>query len=315
MEGLFMTTTNNTRITFRTKFEKYLNDDNRIPITAAVESFCNWESTSALDFLWNFSLAYSTDSIEKLLNELNLNISNIPNADFTLFQNELRYQYKTFNPSFLEITVPTDCKDAFSTLENHTNSIIANVVYEHCKTTIYSDDIDDIDRILFLLESKEENNYFGGIRSLHFKMDEAILLKPFHMYIHDLLNSLYEHALSENETFKNKPLAGLGDLVKESGMELSDDIPVVFSPETKEKITKAFNEYFSTEESGKDNSKYEPLTPEMILTYKDDFSSYAENDDLNTLVPIGVLGFDLNEVMSKKEKIKHFLKAAEALSE
>lgn len=309
-----MTTTNNTRITFRTKFEKYLNDDNRIPITAAVESFCNWESTSALDFLWNFNFASSTDSIQKLLNELNLNISNIPNADFTLFQNELRYQYKTFNPSFLEIAVPTYCKDAFSALENHTNSIIANIIYEHCKTTSYYENYANIERILFLLKSEEDKNHYGGIRSLHFKKEESEFLKPHHMYIHDLLNSLYEHTLSENETFKNKPLAGLGDLVKESGMELSEDVPVVFSPETKDKIRKAFNEYFSTEESVKENSKYEPLTPEMILVYKDDFSSYAENNDLNKLVPIGVLGFDLNEVMSKKEKIKDFLKAAEALN-
>lgn len=317
-----MTTTNNTRITFRTKFEKHLDDDNRHPITTAVESFCNWDSTSALDFLWNLSIAYSTDSIEKLLNKLNLNMSNIPNADFTLFQNELRYQYKTFTPEFLEVTVPNDCKDVFSTLENHTNSIIAYVVYGHCKATVYSDNFDDIDRILFLLRSKEENNYFGGIRSLHFNMDEAIYLKPFHMYIHDLLNSLYENKLFEKESFKNKPFAGLSDLVKESDLklpdtseELTDDIPVVLSPETKEKVQTAFNECFSIEKSVKDNSKYKSLTPEMILENKDDFTYYAENDDLNALVPIGLLGFDLNEVMSKKEKIKDLLKAAKALSE
>jgi len=57
------------------------------------------------------------------------------------------------------------------------------------------------------------------------------------------------------------------------------------------------------------------LTPEKILAHKDSFESFMETYDLDNLILIGKLGFDLNAVMAKKELISNFLKAVKALNE
>ena len=60
--------------------------------------------------------------------------------------------------------------------------------------------------------------------------------------------------------------------------------------------------------------EFKPVTAENILTHRETFKTFVEEEDLNLLMVIGTVGFDLNEVMAKKEQILIFIEAAEMLN-
>ncbi len=66
------------------------------------------------------------------------------------------------------------------------------------------------------------------------------------------------------------------------------------------------------EETIQTSSEFRPLTSNEIRGHEDVFRLLEEINDLNVLVRIGQLGFDLNKVVAKKEEICKFLQADEA---
>lgn len=129
-------------------------------------------------------------------------------------------------------------------------------------------------RALYLLESDMENNYFGGLRELGFDQDESQFLKQYHKEIFDLYTAIY-------------------NMYDIEGCTLDDEI---------------CNNY--AEKAAQ--SSFKPLTSVEILNNRDIFASFVK--DFNVLVDIGKLGFDLNEVIAKKEAIVQLLNADKALS-
>jgi len=277
------TTSTKTNFNFRTKFKKLLNDENILVITKAFENFCIHSSTVARDILWR--MTYSTDSAYQEIYNLGLNQKNIPTEKILLFRNELRYQYEQKYSNFLKLNSEGELEEVYSTLMNKTDSIVANVVYNRCYLERNSS---EINRILFLLQSEKEQNYFGGIRSLNFNIKETEYLKLYHTEIHNLLQATYIAFNSEE----------------------FDELPFYMG---EEESIEEIGENLISEESVDNSSVYKILTPEEILMHKDIFKSFAEKGDLNLLIPIGQLGVDLNEVSSKKEEIYNFIKAADAL--
>ena len=57
------------------------------------------------------------------------------------------------------------------------------------------------------------------------------------------------------------------------------------------------------------------LTAETVLANKTEFAAFSSTGDMNTLMKIGSLGFDLNEVVDKKGLIHSFLIATALLEE
>lgn len=303
--------------TFRSKFEKLLNDENRPIITAAFEKFCKLGPDSARCLLWR--LTFNTDIASTALVELGLNAEIIPLDKISTFRNELRSQYEQLRSNFLEVDVPSECQEAFASLKNHTDAIVANVVYEHCQSRVYGDE-DMINRLLFLLSSDKENHFYGGIRSLYFSYEEADYLKPYHIQIHDMLNALHEHYKNQCGTaLKNLPFEGLAGLIEEAGIEL----PFDFKEVAQEACDEAIEEFLAemeaeapieapAEEPAQTDSGFKPLTADAIIASKELFDKFVKSEDLNILCQIGKLGFDLNEVVAKKDKITTLLKAATA---
>ena len=308
-----MANTNEKKFNFRSKFRKYVIEENVPIITEAFEKFDTLSPDEALYFLWE--LTFSENSACAVITDLGLNSKIITPESLIPFRNELRYQYSKSHAKFLTMDVPDSCEAALVALTNATDIIVANIVNKHCHLKIH-DTPEFMSRLLFLLDSEQENNFFGGVRSLNFSMEETHYLKFFHKEIHNLMKALYE---SKQGGFQNKPFANLAEKLKESGVyvpEKSENED--FSDETIEeflKIEVSVPANNTVKQEIFEKSEFKKLSLEVILLHKDIFMSFAESDDLNLMLPIGNMGFDLNEVMDKKEKIYNFIEAAEALSE
>lgn len=317
--------------TFRSKFEdRLITDKNRPIFTAAFETFCKLSSDTARKILWR--LTYNDEFLEKNLRTLGLTLELVPSDKVLTLRDELRYQYELLYPEFLAVEVPDECLEAFTAFKNRTDAIVANVVYRNCLYASYFDAL-SMRQILDLLESNKENRYFRGLRDIGFSYKVAQYLKPYHMQIHDLLKSLYDHNNQNVNSFKNTPFDELDDRIKDAGIEL----PYTFGEETQVEVesetetlveatantavhatveapVEAHNEA-QAEQPAEANSGFKPLTPEEILEHKDVFTSFVESSDMNILLQIGKLGFDLNKIIDKKEAISKFLEATKALND
>lgn len=283
-----------TNFDFRTKFRKLLTEENYSVITSTFETFCNLGAARAYSALWNMTYS-SKKGFEELL-KLGLSSDSISEKDILSFRNELRFQYQNLNPNFLKRPVPIECQEAFQNLVNITDPIVSNIIYTHCNLSFdYPDQ--NFDRILYLLNSENENNYFGGIRSLGFNIEEANYLKPFHVEIHNLLAGIITF-------YKNNNTAKLDFYVPDTEMKSEEDVPKEEDVVTTQPVEKEEEFY----------REFKPITPENILIHKETFKTFVEEEDLNLLMVIGTVGFDLNEVMAKKEQIRIFIEAAETLN-
>lgn len=291
-----MTTMNNhnesTTITFRSKFEKLLSDENRPAIEAAFEKFCNIdpETTVARDILWD--LTYNPEVSFEALQKLGLNQEIISPENVSKLRDELRHQYEKLHNGYLTVDVSDECIPAFEALSKKASPITASMVNELCSYRLHGR---DVPRALFLLKSDKENFFFGGICDIGFNTKEAEYLKPFHMEIHNLLKAMYD---CQQDASKNTPLDKLGSMVKEAGIELPFDM----GKDPKEASNEA-----QAEQPVEADFGFRPLTPEGILEHKDVFTAFIESCDMNLLLQIGRFGFDLNKVISKKEAISKVL--------
>lgn len=296
---------------FRSKFENLITDENRPVITEAFFEFFKLLPKDACELLWRLTYEpdYSSFTLEKI--GLSLNIISLENI--SLLRNELRFQYKEKDPTFLNVDLAEECQEAYQELVNHSDVITAAVVYNHCQSHICS----DVVHILSLLNNDMENKFYGGIRSLSFCKYEAIYLKPFHKEIHNLLKAMYENYQKQcgSSSFSNTPFTGLAKMIEANG----NDLPYFFgdgTPSEEPAHTTSKSEDASIpEEPAHTVSPFRRIYAESIIMYRDFFMSFVMNDDWNMLLEIGKLGFDLNEVMVKKEKICIFLEAVKAKEE
>lgn len=312
-----MTTMNNNNentFTFRSKFEKLVNSENRPVIEAAFKKFCSLDpkTTIARDLLWD--LTYNPEVSSETLLKLGLNQKIISLENVSKLRDELRHQYEKLHKGYLTVDVSEEFIPAFEALSKKAGPIVASVVHELCSYRMLEY---NVPRALFLLRSDKENFFFGGICEVGFTSKEAEYLKPFHMEIHDLLKAMYEHQL---EASQNTPFSGLDSMIKEAGIELPfdvDEVPVKTPVEatantavhaTVESPVEAPNEA-QAEQPAEANSGFKPLTPEGILEHKDVFTTFVKSSDMNILLQIGNLGYDLNTVIAKKKAISRVLEA------
>lgn len=291
---------------FRSKFEKIISSDVESEVYQnAFGKFCTLNQEDALRILW--ALTYDEHTQE--LDNIGLYAGNNP-ENFIILRNELRYQYQQHvDIDFLKIDVPEEAKEAYLSLEKYSDTIVAVVVFNHCThSTKYSDEFSR-DRIAFLLESYKESNKYGGLRSLSFNQAAADYLLPFCEKISSLFKVLNE---KKKQSERNTPLAGLGALIKDAGMDLpfefGDSIPDDEEQSEQESVVPAEPEPQATQPA-ENNSGFRRVYAEAILMHKDIFASFVKDDNMNALLEIGRLGFDLNEVMAKKEKIYNLISA------
>lgn len=370
----------NNQFEFRSKFKKILNDSNEAIITAAFESFMLKSDAEARNLLWD--LTYGKESVENASKELGITNCEILGDKVILLRNELRTQFEKNNPNFLKPDVPPIAYDAYESLvkQADNDTILANVVYYKCYRVVFESSYIR-NRVLFLLNSEDDKNNFGGLRQMGFNYYESEYLKPFHLHIRALLEKLcaqekkgefdpeffnaiedewYEEEtvpVVENEEIESSVQGGIvTKKLYQNEEEISEDVDAEVSEDVEEEISEEESEEGSEEGSeekseenvgedisakaeaetteasemaGEDSStieetdvkeivatvKYKELLPSAILNEKEAFQGFVENsEDLNTLVAIGQLGYDLNQVVAKKELIVKLVNASNAFA-
>ena len=304
-----------TTFNFRSKFKNLLTENIKSSdISGAFEKFCLQEPEVARNLLWYST--YSEDSADVAFNILGLDAKSIPAMQL---RNELRHQYNIIHPGFLTIdTSSQEVQEAYETLKTKTDLIVSNVVYHHCCSKIFLTEY-EITRIIYLLSSDDEKNFFGGIRSLGFTKAESLYLKPFHEEIAYLFKALYD-ANQQNST--NLPFKDVAELIVETSVEKAVEVSVenqdekTIEDQTESSVAGTELTVENSHEESEQNSTttFKSLTAEEILANTDTFTSFAKNNNFDSLTLLLTAGFDLNQVMSKKEKISNFLDAVAELN-
>ena len=177
----------------------------------------------------------------------------------------------------MKVEVGEGAQEAQNQLARYNDPIMVYIVTLACQKYL-SKELCNIEKTLHLLKSDLDNYNIGGLRSLEFSDEEARYLLPFSMEIHKLLEALYKCKCKvPKETY----------IETETQNEKHE--PTVFG--------------------------FKPLTAEAVLANKSEFEGFSFTDDMNTLMKIGSLGFDLNEVVDKKVLIRNLLTAASALED
>lgn len=313
-------------ITFRSKFEKFIKCDvERDVFLEAFEKFLNLDADSAFDMLWRLECFPGTEILQKI----GL-YDGISSELVDVLKSELRHQYEEHCSKISYNNLP-DVKEevqrAYNVLNGRTNAIVATVVYQHCRSSLYLGG-NTIYRILCLLSNKKEQNFCGGLKELNFKYWEVQYLKPYHELVHDLLKAMSEAYNEQQNDIHNSPFANLVNRVQFEDTDDISDLPFSFSEsdsdtknqETDEhpiEITENDEVHLRTEPFAKNQSKenpsFTPITPENVLNAKDVFSSFVIHHDFACLGQLSKLGYDLNQVLAKENAIYKFLAAADAL--
>ena len=211
-------------VDLRSKFLKQLAkmpEANQEKVKQAINTYVDSNDDDAcFDILWK--LTYDpAEGLEKLglclETDPTVSGSDITSVTAEFVQplrNELRYQRKQVNTSFMELDISEKCKPAYKALCNVTaDAIIAIVAYNHCyKFCQLSDNEDEYSRVHYLLSSTKESYFYGGIRSLHFKKEEADCLKKYVSQLSELLDVLWNEKASSSKKASsseqpNTPLA------------------------------------------------------------------------------------------------------------
>lgn len=306
---------------FRTKFRKILTESNQDSIQKAFETFCTLTKMEAIDQLWE--LTYNPFII---LADFNLT-EVISSENTELFRNELRHQYEKLFPHFLYCEGEIICKQAMNSFNDR---IVAYILYWRCfySACYLADDETAKNRILYLLKSEDEKLYFGGIRSLSFNKEEAKFLKKFHKEIYFLCKTLYEN-VPERDQNKDEdsaenshievPTTEPKEPEEKPAFPATNDTAAKTNPDESSVDEPQDNcdEFLIADIQESEDLQAEPepkeLTPENVLKDIMPFIVYAIGNNANALRILGNYGYDLNQVIAKKDEIKTFIEASNKL--
>lgn len=152
----------------------------------------------------------------------------IPPELVTPLKNELRFQRKKVHPNFLIVHYPEGCEQPFKKLlDASADPVLTYIACYHCYDICYLCKEQEIDRILFLLNSKVKENVFGGVRSLKFSYEQSQYFTKLAPYIANYLEALWKATLPEREPVSNTPLAAPLEAWRDSHPEAlsSDELP------------------------------------------------------------------------------------------
>lgn len=260
------------------------------------------------------------------------NVIIIPEDLILPWRDELRYQRKNFHKDFLEITISQNCEEAYTALLNSSDAVIAAIVYKMCyKLCMYSIDA-DIERSLYLLNSSKDENIFGGIRSLHFNREEALVLKKYAPKISNLLDALWKDQVEQKKLETNKPLAKQLEAWCQTH-PLTDDANDASLGVTSDEVTIEASNEVPAETSGKENlTSYEIPEEEMPFQFSanpTEMLDFEKNlNPQNILEDAGLFetfveayhqlkkaGYDTQKVVDKMEAIVKILEASRILND
>lgn len=289
-----MTINNINATTFRNKF---LNIFGNCPVYEKIKQLIfDFANDPGNEKCHNFLWLLTYDSAKALnvwgLDEGNFSNLNPRDAWARVLRDELRFQRCLIHKDFLEVVnLPENCKASYQALLKATDKVVALAVYNACSERCICAATGDIEVSLYLLHSEKENNFFGGIRSLHFSYNEAVYLKDYHNMIGDLLECLWYTEKARRESSANKPLSmALEPLLKNGSCEEiaseaestpSDEVDAVCeqdqvsSPDkTRKEAIEYFKKYCGSKEVASSPTTFKAVTSVNVLTDKTLFEKF-----------------------------------------
>lgn len=245
---------------------------------------------------------------EKALNELELTTDKtstsdelwaIPDELVWPLRNELRYQYQLKHKDFLS-GYASNNEELYNAMDNDIilTAGIYRKLYKYVKT---HRNVDERNRVIFLLQSKRENFVFGSLKELGFTSAET---EEF-MDKADVIGSVFKAMVdkdAEYETFlasirtpaTSKPFARLGEMIDMSA--LHDD------------STEAEETQEDEEDSLDESEEPTQLTAQVVFSnielFKQFFAAVDRLDEEN---------IDTFDVLDKEKEIRSLISSLEAL--
>lgn len=316
---------NCTNINFRSKFSKHIQCEPEHDVfVSAFNKFIALDKNSAIEMIWQMSFDPCSEELWKIV----LDPESIPEEMYAALRGELRHHYeKIHRPSDKDSIlfwtgtseIAEDEKAQLMEFSGQTNIVVAAVVYNKCLNYILRKSLENIERVVFLLNANKEQLHYGGLCELRFEPQEANYLKAFHKQIHNLFNVMFENRKNQKVEMTQKPFANLAQQIESTGK----DLPFTFGPEDNDESPvnpldeiqeEVLPEEIPVEEPTVCVPKFISITAENVLENKAVFSAFAINRDMSGLIHLNQLGFDLNQVVAKEAAITNLLKAAEALN-
>lgn len=305
-------------IQFRASFKKVIKETDIQAIEAAFHKFLDMSQQEALDLLWKLTYQ-DAEQFDSTIKVLGLTRDMIQPENASTLRNELRHHYG----DNLMSQVSEGCQEAFSALVRQSDAITAYIVYVQCNVTMSVFDTGSIQKLNFLLNNYKEKNYFGGIRMLGFDFVQAEYLKSFYEEIRELFNALYK--MNSENIFGDHLGEVLGRVLSNTKLQLpeepesttEEEHPVLEEPESatgeEQSALEEPEEIESFSEDEEEEEEEHPGVNAGNVLYDSELFKRFVAGDLESLIEIKNLGYDLNEVVEKNQEIAAFLKAAENL--
>lgn len=225
----------NLRNKFKKQLEKFGMNENSFDSSFDIAMKMPEENFKTL--LWNMSFEESSD---RALESLGLSTKKFFRGLIMAFRNELRYQYSnSSSEDFLIPTFATPAEEKVFTKFSEkfgTDKILANRIWYIALNFVESFSVEQIERTVFLLKSKDHANFqYGGLRNLGLKDYEASALLAKAEVIGNLTSEIYQITLEIGNSIsdqteeqvtrantQNTPFANLRIMLEQHGIGLTE---------------------------------------------------------------------------------------------
>lgn len=292
---------------FRTKFLDKLSKTgvSMNVIEMAFDFAFDMEENSFFWLLWKLSF---DDSREKALGQLglttddsyvNVGMELIPIELVMPLRNELRYQYQLKHKDFLS-GYASNYEELYNAMDEDIilTAGICKRLYKYIKT---HRNVDDRNRVIFLLKSSSKENFvFGSLKELGFTSAEAEVLFPKA----DVIASVFKEMASKDAEYE-KYLASIGTPMTYKPFDILDDYVVMHNltnvPDEDEEP--------SQEEEEESYDDYQQLTASVVLENIKILKKF-----FGVVDGLDAADIDPFEVLEKEDKIRSLIYSFEQLS-
>lgn len=278
-----------------------------------------WKMASAL---WKMSFQ---ESMEEGLNVLGCTSVEkatgifVPESLVKGFRNELRSAYSSNGHKNFLGSVNPEHEEYFKEFSKKMKDEVLSMGIYNRINRVIEDGAEAAARCNYLLHSSKENQFFGGLRTLHLQIFEASAFKDKVVDIaklfEQMMNTLDWSDYMKDEPKGWHPLEGLGKMLEERGMEIPAqyEIPVAIPEQHANKgaTPSVKAEFEITKESEKANKQETArrITATEVFEHLDVFREFV-----NVSEELARAGFGLEEVSDNLEGIRNIVKGCDALS-
>lgn len=268
--------------------------------------------------LWNMSFEESSD---RALESLGLSTSKKEDfyKDLVIpLRNELRFQYTNMGEDFLNPSFAPDFEQVFAKFSKRfgEDKILVNGIWEIALNFVSYTSSEQIERVVFLLKSKEHENFqFGGLKAIGLKDYEVSTLLPKAEVIGTFISEMYQVVLENGyspvqtegqdvtKSFAS-PFSNLDKMLEEKGINLPDESCVESSTPKEQEADSGNTTQTQSVKNPGPALEVKPISPEVFKIIK---NADLVDDFLVIYQEIESAGLDIQYLISKRYAVQELL--------